>query len=100
MQSCVYTNAELIDSIIVDLNNLPKELISGQYINACSVVSQMAQKLLNLKNGITEDINSKNRIIEDLKNQLRNSGVECEDMTAEEFLTEYKKNGGADDGKD
>lgn len=93
MPKGVYTSAELIDSIIVDLNNIPKELMCGQYINACSVISQMARKLINLKKGVTDDIDNKNRIIEDLKNQLRNAGVECTDMTAEEFVDEYNKGG-------
>lgn len=93
MPKGIYTSVELVDSIIIDLNNIPKELMCGQYINACSVISQMATKLIKLKKGITDDMDNKNRIIEELKNQLRSSGVECTDMTAEEFVDEYNKGG-------
>ena len=45
----VYTNSELID---------------GQFIQFCSIVSQMGQKLLNLRNGVKADLDGKNNVIE------------------------------------
>lgn len=100
MAKGVYTNAELVDTLIVDLNTALKELLTGQYINACTIVSQMAQKLVNLRNGIKADIESKNTVIETLKDQLRNAGSDIVDMTPDEFLHEYGKKDGADNGAD
>ena len=98
MANGMYTNSELVDTLIVDLNTIPKDLINGQYINACATIAQMAQKLLNLRNGIKADIENKNKVIEALKDQLRNSGTEAIDMTPEEFMQEYGKKDGADNG--
>lgn len=100
MANGVYTNQELVETLIVDLNALPKELLTGQYINACSIVAQMAQKLVNLRDGIKNDIDSKNEVIESLKEQLRNSGTDVVDMTPDEFIREYGKKDGAGNGAD
>lgn len=86
MAKGMYTNTELVETIIVDLNNLPAKLISGQFIQFCSLVTQMSQKLMNLRDGITADLAGKDRVIEDLKNRLRNVGETVEDITPEEYI--------------
>ena len=91
----VYTNSELVDTIIVDLNNMIKEALSGQYVQICYIVTGMTQKLMNLKKGIDADLTSKDKVIEQLKEQLRNLGQEIEDLTAEEFIEKYGKKDGA-----
>jgi len=93
MANGLFTNTELIDSLIIDLNALPKELINGQYIQFCTLVSQMGQKLVSLKKGVPADIESKNKIIEDLKEQLRNCGIEVVTIP----VSDLKKDG-ANDG--
>ena len=90
----MYTNSELIDSLILDLNNLPKQLFEGQYIQFCSVVSQMGQKLVNLREGIKKDLEGKDRTIEILKQELRDAGREVTDYTAQEFFSKTEKDGG------
>lgn len=94
MANGTYTNVELVDTLIVDLNNLPKELMDGQFIQFCTLVSQMGQKLINLRKGIKADIDSKNKIIEQLKAQLREAGAVIEDMTPDEFIQKYGKKDG------
>ena len=96
MAKGIYTNSELVDTLILDLNNLPKQLIDGQYIQFCSVVAQMGQKLINLREGIKADLAGKDRTIEQLKQTLRNSGQVVEDMTPEQLISKMKD--GADDG--
>lgn len=96
MANGTYTNVELVDTLIVDLNNLPKELMDGQFIQFCTLVSQMGQKLINLRKGIKADIDSKNKIIEQLKAQLREAGAEVEDMTPEEFIEKHGKKDGVE----
>jgi hypothetical protein len=98
MANGTYTNTELVDTIIVDLNNIPAKLIAGQFIQACAVVAQMGQKLANLRDGIKADIASKDRTIEELKHALRNAGETVEDLTPEEFASEIDLKGGAGDG--
>lgn len=63
----LYDSAGLIDSLIVDCNDAVKELISGQYIQFCTVILNMAQKLVELKKGLKADLESKNKTIADLK---------------------------------
>ena len=96
MANGLYTSSELVDSLVIDLNNITKELVDGQFIRFCSIISQMGQKLINLKKGIDADLSSKNKIIEQLKDQLRTSGAEVIDMPAEEFIEKYGKKDGAE----
>lgn len=92
----LYDNEGLIDTLIIDCNNLVKVLAGGNYVQFCSIVVQMVQKLSNLKSGIKNDLDSKNNVIEELKNQLRHCGQEVEDMTAEEYILKYGKKDGAE----
>lgn len=98
MENGIYSNTELVETLIVDLNNLPKLLIDGQYIQACSVVAQMGQRLANLRNGIVDDINGKDRVIEELKQQLRNIGADVQDMTPEQYTSTLAEKDGAANG--
>lgn len=86
MAKDILTNTELIDSIIGDLNSLPKKLIDGQFIQFCGTVYRMGQKLINLRNTIDNDIKNRNKTIETLKEELRNAGHEVDDMTPAEFI--------------
>ena len=98
MANGIYTNTELVETLIVDLNNLVKEQINGQYINACGIIHQMAQKLINLRTGIKADLDGKDRKIEDLKESIRNLGGNIEEISPEEFIKEYEKKDGASNG--
>lgn len=86
MANGLYTNAELMDSVIVDLNNTLKELFSGQYIQACCNVTQMSQKLVNLRNTIDNDLKNREETITHLKQILRDNGIDVVDATSEEML--------------
>jgi hypothetical protein len=100
MANGIYTNAELVDTIISDMNNLLRTACEGQYVQACAVVTQIAQKLINLREGIKSDIENKDKTIEELKQALRNAGNIVEDITPEEFLAEQSGKAGAADGTD
>ena len=93
MANGLYTNTELIDTILSDLNTLPKHLIDNQYVAFCGVIASLAQRLVNLKDGIKSDLDSKNNMIESLKNQLKEVGYPVADVPVEEFLasTESKE---------
>ena len=60
-------NEGMCDSLVIDLNGLVKMLISGQFIQFCAKIPEMVVKLNNLKKGIKADIESKDKIIEELK---------------------------------
>ena len=92
------TNEELVDTLLSDLNSLLKNAASGQYIQVCMIVTGMSQKMLNLKNGIKKDIDNKNRIIETLKEHIRNLGEEVTDMSIEEYMKNHTVKDGADNG--
>ena len=57
----------------------------------------MAQKLINLKNGIDHDMKSKDETIEQLKSMLKASGTEIVDNPPLSELLGIKK-GGDDNG--
>ena len=63
----LYDNKGLIDSLIVDCNTLPKLLINNHFIAFGSLLSQMVQKLGNLKEGIDKDMKAKDEAIADLR---------------------------------
>lgn len=71
----LYDNEGLCDSLINDLNNMLKLMVSGQYIQGCAVVTGMAQKIVNLKKGIANDTDSLKKKIQELK-QINDSLVE------------------------
>jgi hypothetical protein len=80
----LYDNEGLCDTLIKDMNNLLKQLFSGQYLAACNVITQITQKLVNLKKGIKTDTDSLKNNIEDLKKQ---------NAELNRMLSEQKKDG-------
>ena len=98
MAKGLMTNEELVDSIISDLNMLVKNITGGEYIQFCARITGITQKLLNLKTGIKSDMDNKIRIIETLKDHIRNLGEEVKDMSIEEYLQNHaiKKDGVTD----
>lgn len=86
MANGLYTNSELLDSIIVDLNALLKALFTGQYVKVCALVTSMVQKLTNLRKTIDNDVKNREETIEKLKQALRNAGCNTKEMTPKEFV--------------
>lgn len=86
------TNAELIDSLIEDINLAAKHLVNGNYVGWSGVNILMVQKLTNLKKGIVADMKNRDDTIETLKHQLREKGVEIIDIPVKNPV----KDGGED----
>ena len=63
----LYDNDGLIDSLIVDCNNLPKLLIDNHFIAFGSLLIQMVQKLSNLKAAIQEEQKAHRKEINELR---------------------------------
>ena len=63
----LYDNIGMCDTLKTDLNNLIKSAVDGQFIQCCGIAYSMAQKLTNLKKGISDDLKSKDEMIEELK---------------------------------
>lgn len=59
-------NEGLCDSLLLDLNKIPKVLMTGQYIQFCALISSMGQRLVNLKKGIANDMQSMKEQVDDL----------------------------------
>ena len=95
MAKGTYTNDELIDSIIIDFNKAVQNLITGNYLAWCNDTGDLAHRLIALKKGVADEITSKERRIEELKENLRECGVEVKDIPIDEFI----KKGGADNGE-
>lgn len=80
-------NQQLIDSMILDCNNAVGAIAQGQYILFCRLMYEMVQKLGNLKKGVAVELKNREEIIAGLKDQLRNAGMQVEDVPVE-VLTE------------
>ena len=76
MAKGLYTNAELIGSVIDDLNTILKIAMTGQPLQACAVLTGTTQKLINLQKTINDDLNNRDETIKSLKDELRKHGVE------------------------
>lgn len=65
---------DMIDSTINDLNTLLKEAVNGQFIKACIQVSNIAGKLIDLREKMDADLAHKDEVIKELKRELMESG--------------------------
>lgn len=63
----LYDSVGLIDSLIIDCNDLPKKLMEGQYIHFCAKLCEMVQKLDRLKGGVKADMDAKDILIKELR---------------------------------
>ena len=62
-----YDSTGMINTLIIDCNELPKALFQGQYVHFCAKICEMVQKLSALKDGIEADRKSLEEQIADLK---------------------------------
>lgn len=83
MANGLYSSDELIDSLIVDCNEAVKSISSGQFIQWCKLMYEMAVKLANLKNGVKKDIASREETIEKLIQNIRDLGGNVENVELE-----------------
>ena len=70
-------NIGLIDSLIVDCNNLPGLLFSGKNVAFCAKIVEMVQKLANLRKGVENDTKSLTDEIQRLLEERGNANVQC-----------------------
>lgn len=63
-------NLGLIDSLIVDCNEAVRILVNGQYVLFCSQIVQMVQKLGNLRDGVKNDMDARDRLIAEAREQI------------------------------
>ena len=95
MGTGIYSNTELIDSLIVDCNYAVKCCHCGEYVAFCSTIVQMVQKLGNLKTGVQNDIQNRETNIRFLEKRLSDLGHPIDKIDANDLVK-----GGAEDGKD
>lgn len=81
----MYTNSELIGSILTDLNEMMKYQAAGQFIQATTVFVGIVQKLVQLRQHIDDDLKNRDETIQSLKDELRSCGREVVDIPANEF---------------
>ena len=63
----IYSHAELIDGILKDLNSLMKFHMIGEHVMACAIMTGISQKLMKLKEGVSNDLKNREETIEQLK---------------------------------
>ena len=76
MSKGIYTNSELIEMVLDDLNTALKLQCIGQHLQACVIMTGIVQKLTNLRGSIDNDLKNRDETIETLKKELRKHGVE------------------------
>jgi hypothetical protein len=88
----LYDNAGVCDTLIRDLNRLPKMLMDGQYIQFCDCIASLGKRIANLKEGIQSDTASFTQSIEDLKRANEN--------LMQQLTGQQTEKAGADNGND
>lgn len=63
----LYDSTGVIESIITDCNELVRDLTDGQFIRFCARLAGIGQRLSLLKNGVTSDIESLKKQIDELR---------------------------------
>lgn len=81
----MYTNSELIGSILTDLNEMMKYQAAGQFLQATTVFVGIVQKLVQLRQHVDDDLKNRDETIQSLKDDLRACGREVVDIPANEF---------------
>lgn len=67
----MYTNTELLDSVITEMYAMFKALISGNYTGFCAAFADIIAKLGSLREGMKKTDMAYAKQIEDLKAQLQ-----------------------------
>lgn len=62
----------VIDSLIVDCNTLPNALFNGQNVRFCSLIVEMVQKLSVLREGVKNDLESREKTIAEQRKAINN----------------------------
>ena len=88
MANGLYTNSELVETIINDLNTFLKLQLGGQHLQACAVMTGISQRLINLRSTIDNDLKNRDETIEKLKNALRECGHEIIEVSPESYAKE------------
>jgi hypothetical protein len=66
----MYTNSELLDSVITEMYALFKGLISGNYTGFCAAFVDILSKLSSLREGLKKADEANAKRVEELKAQL------------------------------
>ena len=67
----LFDSVGLIDTLLVDCNELPNTLFNGKNVRFCALVVEMVQKLARLKEGVKNDIESRENAIRELAEENR-----------------------------
>ena len=70
----LYDNIGLIDTLIVDCNDLPRLLMTGHYVGFCTKIVEIVQKLSLLREGVQHDISDRDEQIKELQAQIERGG--------------------------
>lgn len=65
----LFDYAGLIDTLLVDCNELPNALFNGKNVRFCALVVGMVQKLAQLKEGVRNDLQAREKLIEEYRNE-------------------------------
>lgn len=85
MANGLYSNEELIDTLIMDCNNAVNAVMGSNGIQWCKIMLDMVVKLTNLKNGIANDIKTREDTITLLTQRLKDAGMEVQTIDINEL---------------
>lgn len=66
----MYTNSELLDSVITEMYTMFKHLISGNYTGFCAAFADIISKLCSLREGLKKEEAEHKKCVDDLTKQL------------------------------
>lgn len=97
MANGLFSNEELIDSMIVDCNKAVSAIAGGNGIVWCRIMVDLVTRLANLKEGIRNELKNRDETINMLTDRLQNTDMAVQSVDISEILRQKKE--GATDGK-
>lgn len=89
MANGLYSNEELIDTLIMDCNNAVNAVMGSNGIQWCKIMLDMVVKLTNLKEGIANDMKNREETITMLTQRLKDAGAEVQNVNINELEAGY-----------
>lgn len=89
MANGLYSNEELIDTLIMDCNNAVNAVMGSNGIQWCKIMLDMVVKLTNLKEGIANDMKNREETITMLTQRLKDAGAEVQNVDINELEAGY-----------
>ena len=93
MEQGIMGTAEMIDALIQSCNDAVGAIHAGEHIRFCKLMYGMVVRLAQLRDGVSQDIKSRDNTIAVLEQRLKDSGIEVFHDSPEAFMKDAQEDG-------